>query len=63
MVLGQIEQKFVKPNEFVNAGQVLCKISSSKMELQILAKKSGRVGFVLKEGQRVVPGALVATVE
>lgn len=63
LVLGQVEQMLVRPNETVAKGQLLCRISSSKMDLQIQARTGGRVGFALGEGQKVVPGALVVTVE
>ena len=35
LVLGQVEQMLVKQGEFVTKGQLLCKVSSSKMDLQI----------------------------
>lgn len=63
LVLGQVEQMLVRPSEVVKRGQLLCRISSSKMDLQVVAREDGRVGFALGEGQRVVPGALVVTVE
>ena len=41
----------------------MLKIGSAKLEVKIFAKRDGIVKEVLKEGDKVIPGALVAVVE
>ncbi|CAL6085086.1 Acetyl-CoA_carboxylase/pyruvate carboxylase fusion protein [Hexamita inflata] len=63
LVLGVIETTAAQKNEIVKKGQLLLKISSAKLEVKVTAKKDGIVKDILKEGDKVVPGALVAQIE
>ncbi|CAL6037732.1 Acetyl-CoA_carboxylase/pyruvate carboxylase fusion protein [Hexamita inflata] len=63
LVLGMIETTAAQKNEIVKKGQLLLKISSAKLEVKVTAKRDGTVKEILKEGDKVVPGALVALIE
>lgn len=39
------------------------KICSAKLEVRVCAKLDGKVKVVMKEGDKVIPGCLVAVVE
>jgi acetyl-CoA carboxylase biotin carboxyl carrier protein len=63
-ISGSVWKVLVQPGQSVNSGDSLVVIESMKMEIPVLAEKSGKVLEIhVKEGEAVVTDQLIATIE
>ena len=62
---GKLVEVLVDEGDLVKEGDVVCVVQQMKMELEVRARRSGRVSCVLEveEGEEVGEGVLAAVVE